>query len=39
MEVTEEKVIVEQEGFTEANGCVDKIFAIIMMVEEYLRKG
>ena len=35
MEVTEEKFNKEQEGFRKGIGCVGKIFAIKMMVEEY----
>lgn len=39
MEVTEEKVSQEQGGFRKGKGCVHKIFAIKMIVEEYLGKG
>lgn len=39
MEVTERKIGEEQGGFRKGRGCVDQIFAIKMMVEEYLGKG
>ena len=39
MEVTEGKVNKEQGGFRKGKGCVDQIFAIKIMVEEYLGKG
>ncbi len=38
MEVTERKVSEEQEGFRKRRGCVGQIFAMKMLVEEYLRK-
>ncbi len=36
MQVTEEKVSDEQGGFRRGISCVDQIFAIKMLVEEYL---
>ena len=39
MEITVEKVSEEQGGFRKGRGCVDQIFALKMVVEEYLRKG
>ena len=39
MKVTEGKVSEEQGGFRKGKGCVDQIFAIRMIVEEYLAKG
>ena len=39
MEVTEDNVSEEQEGCRKGKGCVDQVFAIKMMVEEYLGKG
>ncbi len=39
MEVTEGKVSEEQGEFRKGKGCVDQIFAMKMIVEEYLRKG
>ncbi len=38
MEVTEGKVSEEQGGFRKGRGCVDQIFAMMMLVEEYLGK-
>ncbi len=38
MEATEGKVSEEQGGFMKGRGCVDQIFAIKMLVEEYLGK-
>ncbi len=38
MEVTEGKVSEEQEGFRKRRGCVDQIFPMKMLVEEYLGK-
>ncbi len=38
MEVTEGKVNEEQEGFRKGRGCVDQIFAMKLLVEEYLGK-
>ncbi len=38
MQVTEKKVSDEQEGFRKGKSCVDKYFAIKMLVEEYLGK-
>ncbi len=38
MQVTEEKVSDEQEGFRKGKICVAQIFAIKMLVEEYLGK-
>ena len=35
MEVTEEKISKDQEGFRKEKGCVDQKFAIKIMVEEY----
>ncbi len=35
MEVTEEKVSEEQGGFRRGRGCVDQIFAMKRLVEEY----
>ncbi len=39
MEVTEGKVSEEQRGFRKGRGCVDQIFAMKCLVEEYLGKG
>ena len=39
MEVTEEKVSEDQDGFRKGKRCVDQIFAIKVMVEEYLGKN
>ncbi len=39
MEVTERKVSEEQGGFRKGRGCVDQIFAMKMLVEEYLGKA
>ena len=39
MEVTTRKVSEKQEGFRKGKGYVNQIFAIKIMVEEYLRKG
>ncbi len=36
MDVTEGKVSEEQGGFRKGRGCVDQIFAMKMLVEEYL---
>ena len=36
MEVTEGKVSEEQGGFRKGKGCVDQMFAIKIIVEEYL---
>ncbi len=36
MEVTEGKVSEEQEGLRKGRGCVDQIFAMEMLVEEYI---
>ncbi len=38
VEVTEGNVSEEQEGFRKGRGCVDQIFAMKMLAEEYLRK-
>ncbi len=38
MEVTEGKVSEEQGGFRKGKGCVDQIFALKMLVKEYLGK-
>ncbi len=38
MEVTEWKVSEEQGGFRNGRGCADQIFAMKMLVEEYLGK-
>ena len=38
MEATEAKVSEEQGGFRKGRGCVDQVFAIKMIVEEYLGK-
>ncbi len=38
MQVTEEKVSDEQGGFRRGKSCVDQIFVINMLVEEYLGK-
>ena len=38
MEIMEGKVSEEQTGFRKGKGCVDQIFAIEMMLKEYLRK-
>ncbi len=38
MEVTEGKVTEEQGGFRKGRGCVDQIFAMKRLVEEYLEK-
>ncbi len=38
VEVTEGKVSEEQGGFRKGRGCVDQIFAMKMLVEEYLGK-
>ncbi len=38
MEVTEGKVSEEQEGFRKGRGCVNQIFAMKRLVEEYLGK-
>ncbi len=38
MQVTEKKVSDEQGGFRKGKSCVDLIFAVKMLVEEYLRK-
>ncbi len=38
MEVTEGKVSKEQEGFRKGRGCVDQIFTMKILVEEYLGK-
>ncbi len=38
MEVTEGKVSEEQGGFRKGRGCVDQIFVMKMLVEEYLGK-
>ena len=38
MQVTEKRVSDEQEGFRRGKSCVDQIFAIKMVVEEYLGK-
>ena len=39
IQVTEGKVCEEQGGFRKGQRCVDQIFTIRMMVEEYLGKG
>ncbi len=39
MEVTEGKVGEEQGGFRKGRGCVDQIFAMERLVEEYLGKN
>ncbi len=39
MEVTEGKVTTEQGGLMKGRGCVDQIFAMKMLVEEYLGKA
>ncbi len=39
MQITEKKVNDEQRGFRKGKSCVDQIFAIKMLVEEYLGKG
>ena len=39
MEVTERKASEEQRGFGKEKGCVDQIFAITIMVEEYFGKA
>ncbi len=38
MEVTERKVSEEQGGFKKGRGCVDQIFAVKRLVEEYVGK-
>ena len=38
MEVTEGKVSEDQGGFKKGKGCIDQIFAIKIMGEEYLEK-
>ncbi len=38
MEVTERKVNEEQGGFMKGRGCIDQIFAMKRLVEEYLGK-
>ena len=38
MEVTEGKINKEQGGFRKGKGCIGQIFAVKMMVEEYLGK-
>ncbi len=38
MEVTEGKMSEEQGGFRKARGCVDQIFTVKRLVEEYLGK-
>ncbi len=38
MEVTQEKVSEEQGSFRKGRGCVDRTFAMKMLVEEYLGK-
>ncbi len=38
MEVTKGKVSKEQGGFRKGRGCVDQIFAMQKLVEEYLGK-
>ncbi len=38
MEATEGKVSEEQGGFRKGRGCVDQIFTMKRLVEEYLRK-
>ncbi len=38
MQLTEKKVIDEQGGFKRGKSCVDQIFAIKMLAEEYLGK-
>ncbi len=38
MEVTERKVSAEQGGFRKGRGCIDQIFAMKRLVEEYLGK-
>ena len=39
MEVTEVKVSEEHGGLKKGKGCVDQIFAVKVMIEEYLGKG
>ncbi len=39
MEATERKVSEEQGGFTKGRGCVDQIFAMKRLMEEYLGKA
>ncbi len=38
MEITEGKVTEEQRGFGKGRGCIDQIFAMKRLVEEYLGK-
>ncbi len=38
MEITERKVSEEQGGFRKGRGCIDQIFAMKRLVEEYLGK-
>lgn len=39
MKITKGKVCEEQGGFWKGNNCMDQIFAIKMVVEEYTGKG
>ncbi len=39
MQITEKKVSDEQGGFRRGKSCVDQMFAIEMLAEEYLGKG
>ncbi len=39
MEITKEKVSEEQGCFKRGRGCVDQIYSLKMMIEEYFERG